>query len=179
MGHLDGSRDGSLTDLSGLNYNLENGTPANLLGALGSAITWSSGHTFLALPDRGPNAMVFDAYIDNTVSYVNRFPTITMHLKANKDDDGLPFTLSPHMQTTTLLWSSKPLLYSTGAGWAVGSGVPPINNLLQNFFTGRPDGFDPSHNSGNLSNARLDSEGLRVSNDGLGLRLGRVRPVRL
>ena len=82
-----------------------------MLGGLGSAITWSSGHTFVALPDRGPNAMVFDAHIDNTVSYVNRFLTITMHLKANKDDDGLPFTLSPHMQTTTLLWSAKPFLY--------------------------------------------------------------------
>ena len=167
VGNLDGSRDGSLTDLSGLTYNLENGAPANLLGGLGSALTWSSGNTFLALPDRGPNALVFDAHIDNTVSYINRFLTITMHLKPNKDADGLPFTLSPHMQATTLLWSSKPLVYGTGTGLGVGSGVPPINNLLQNFFTGRSDGFDPSHNSGNPSDARLDSEGLRVSNDGL------------
>ena len=167
VGTLDGSRDGSLTDLSGLSYNLENGAPANLLGGLGSAITWSSGNTFLALPDRGPNAMVFDAHIDNTVSYVNRFLTITMHLKPNQDADGLPFTLTPHMQATTLLWSSKPLVYGTGAGLSVASGVPPINNSSQNFFTGRSDGFDPSQNSGNPSDARLDSEGLRVSNDGL------------
>ena len=46
-------------DLSGLDYNLENGVPANLLGGLGSALTWGYGDTFLALPDRGPNAGKF------------------------------------------------------------------------------------------------------------------------
>jgi|SRR5579884_2141319 len=57
IGTLDDSRGGSFTDLSGLNYKLENGAPANLLGGLGSAIAYASGNTFVALPDRGPNAI--------------------------------------------------------------------------------------------------------------------------
>ena len=69
------SRAGANADLSGLTYSLENQGPANLLGGLGSAITYNSGSKFLLLPDRGPNAVTFDAAIDNTVSYVNRFHT--------------------------------------------------------------------------------------------------------
>ena len=69
------SRAGANADLSGLTYSLENQAPANLLGGLGSAITYNSGSKFLLLPDRGPNAVTFDAAIDNTVSYVNRFHT--------------------------------------------------------------------------------------------------------
>jgi hypothetical protein len=44
------------------------GAPANLLGGLGSGIAYASGNTFLALPDRGPNAVAFDAAIDSTAS---------------------------------------------------------------------------------------------------------------
>ena len=80
VGTLDQSRAGSFADLSGLTYKLENGAPANLLGGFGSAITYASGNTFLALPDRGPNAVPFDAAIDDTASYINRFHTITMDL---------------------------------------------------------------------------------------------------
>ena len=69
------SRAGANADLSGLTHSLENQAPANLLGGLGSAITYNSGSKFLLLPDRGPNAVTFDAAIDNTVSYVNRFHT--------------------------------------------------------------------------------------------------------
>ena len=58
MGTLDQSRAGSFADLSGLTYNLENGVPANSLGGFGSAIAYASGNTFLALPDRGPNAVI-------------------------------------------------------------------------------------------------------------------------
>jgi hypothetical protein len=35
---------------------LENGVPGNRLGGMGSAIAYAGGNTFLALPDRGPNA---------------------------------------------------------------------------------------------------------------------------
>ena len=42
---------------------------SNLLGGLGSAITYNSGSKYLLLPDRGPIAVTFDAAIDNTVSY--------------------------------------------------------------------------------------------------------------
>ena len=56
IGNLTESKAGPNTDLSGLHNTLESGVPANLLGGMGSAITYASGNTFLALPDRGPNA---------------------------------------------------------------------------------------------------------------------------
>jgi hypothetical protein len=164
---LDQSRAGAWADLSGLKYDLENGAPANLLGGFGSALTYASGDTFLALPDRGPNAVEFDDAIDNTASYVNRFHTITMHLEPNRTGTGLPFLLAPELRETTLLWSLTPLAYGTGKDLGVGSGVPRINNFFQHFFTGRSDNFDTRQSSGDPNDARFDTEGLRVSNDGL------------
>jgi hypothetical protein len=166
MSTLDQSRAGAWADVSGLKYNLENGVPANSLGGFGSAIAYASGDTFLALPDRGPNAVEFDDAIDNTASYINRFHTISMHLEPNGSGTGLPFTLTPELRETTLLWSLSPLVYGSGEGLGVGSGVPPLNNFFQHFFTGRSDDFDPKRNSGDPDDARLDSEGMRVSNDG-------------
>jgi hypothetical protein len=165
VGSLTESRAGANADLSGLTYSLENQAPANLLGGLGSAITYDSGKKFVLLPDRGPNAVNFDALIDNTVSYVNRFHTAQMDLDANPAGP-LPFTLTARLQTTTLLWSHSPLVYGTGDGLGVGSGVPPINNVNQHFFSGRSDNFDPAGNSGNPDNARFDTEGIRISADG-------------
>jgi phytase-like protein len=159
------SRAGANADLSSLTYSLENQAPANLLGGLGSAITYDSGKKFVLLPDRGPNAVTFDALIDNTVSYVNRFHTVQMELNANPAGP-LPFTLTARLQNTTLLWSSDPLVYGTGAGLGVGSGVPPINDVHHHYFSGRSDNFDPAGNSGNPNNARFDTEGVRVSADG-------------
>jgi hypothetical protein len=165
VGTLDQSRAGSFADLSGLTYKLENGAPANLLGGFGSAIAYASGNTFLALPDRGPNAVEFDDAIDNTASYVNRFHTIQMTLKPNTSGSGYPFTLTPQLQATTLLWSLTPLVYGTGDGLGVGTGRPPINNFLQHFFTGRSDNFSQTRNSGDPNDARFDTEGMRLSND--------------
>ena len=168
VGSLTQSAAGPDADLSHLTYKLENGAPANLLGGLGSGLAYASGNVFLALPDRGPNATPFDAAIDDTVSYISRFHTITMDLDPNKSGADLPFTLTPHLRATTLLSSFlRPLVYGTGSGLGVGSGVPPVNNLLLHFFTGRSDNFDRSFNSGHESDARLDPEGIRVSNDGL------------
>jgi hypothetical protein len=65
-GTLTESSAGLFQDLSGLDYNLENGAPANLLGGLGSGLTWEYGDRFLALPDRGPNAQSFDSLVDDT-----------------------------------------------------------------------------------------------------------------
>ncbi len=166
VGTLDQSRAGSFADLSGLTDTLENGAPANSLGGFGSAICYASGNTFLALPDRGPNAMPFDSNIDDTASYINRFHTVTMDLQPNTSGTGYPFTLTPTLRATTLLWSLTPLVYGSGDA-IVGSGKPPINNFLQHFFTGRSDNFDPNHNSGDPNDARFDSEGMRLSNDGL------------
>ena len=165
-GTLTSSRAGSYADLSGLKGTLQNGVAANLLGGLGSGIAYLSGDTFLALPDRGPNAVPFDSNIDDTVSYIDRFHTIKMKLKANPAGP-LPFELTPELQDTTLLWNLSPLVYGSGVGLGVGSGAPEQNNLLQHYFTGRSDNFDPDKNSGDPQDARLDPESIRVSNDGL------------
>src|SRR5262249_19884758 len=129
-GSLTQTHDGADADLSGLTYNLENGKPANLLGGLGSGLTFASGNTFLALPDLGPNATSYASAIDDTTSYINRFHTITMELNSSPNNTGLPFTLIPRLQGTTLLWSATPLVYGTGSGLGVGSGVPPVNNPI-------------------------------------------------
>ena len=71
------------------------------------------------------------------------------------------------MRSTTLLWSLTPLAYGSGKDLGVGSGVPPLNNFFQHFFSGRSDNFDPRNNSGDPRDARFDAEGMRVSNDGL------------
>src|SRR5262249_37690663 len=155
----------SNVDLSGLNYTLENGLPANVLGGLGSGLTYASANKFLALPDRGPNAMPYDAAVDDTVSYINRFHTITMELNSSPNAFGLPFTLVPRMTDTTLLWSRTDLVYGSGAGLGVPSGVPPVNDSVHHYFTGRSDNFDAAQNSGNPADARFDTESIRVSND--------------
>ncbi|HKD04830.1 MAG TPA: esterase-like activity of phytase family protein [Bryobacteraceae bacterium] len=166
IGNLTQTSAGSNVDLSGLTYKLENQAPANLLGGLGSGLTYVSADTYLALPDRGPNAMPFDSAIDDTDSYINRFHTIRMGLSRNTTGKGLPFNLVSMMQSTTLLWSPDKLVYGTGAGLGVGSGAPAVNTSLQHFFTGRSDNFDPTKNSGAPLDARFDSESIRVSNDG-------------
>jgi hypothetical protein len=165
VGTLTGSRAGSNVDLSGLTYSLENRAPANLLGGLGSGLTYASANTFLALPDRGPNAIPFDSAIDNIASYINRFHTIKMDLNSSPNPAGLPFTLVPRMMSTTLLWSGTDLVYGTGTNLGVPPGVPPENDLFHHFFTGRSDNFDASQNSGNPNDARFDSESIRISND--------------
>ena len=123
-GTLTSSPAGSYADLSGLKGTLENGVRANLLGGLGSGIAHVSGDEFLALPDRGPNAVGFDSAIDDTASYIDRFHTVRMHLQSNPGGT-LPFTISPQLTSTTLLNSITPLVYGSGDGLGVGSGAPP------------------------------------------------------
>lgn len=165
---------GSLTgtsDLSGLTGTLENGLAGNLLGGLGSGLAWAGGNTFLALPDRGPNATPYNPLVDDTVSYISRFQTLTMNL-TQSSSGALPFTLAPTLTATTLLSSSTALNYGTGAlgtdaTHTLGSGVPALNAINNtNYFTGRSDGF-AAGSSTNPNNARLDPESIRVSNDGL------------
>jgi hypothetical protein len=164
-GTLTGSTAGYYTDLSGLNYNLENGVSASLLGGMGSGLAWASGNTFLALPDRGPNAVGYNSAVDDTVSYINRFHTVTMSLKPNPGT-GLPFFLTPTLKSTTLLSYGWPLVYGDGQSVGLGSGAPTQNNAVRKYFTGRSDNFDASQNSGNPLDARFDTEGIRLSNDG-------------
>jgi hypothetical protein len=116
------------------------------------------------VPDRGPNAVSFDSTVDDTVAYINRFETFRLDLAPSDAGSALPFTLTPTLRSTTLLSSATPLVY----GNLDGSGVPALNKANHTFyFTGRSDGFDPSKPSTNPNNARLDSESIRISNDGL------------
>ncbi len=171
-GALTGSAAGSGVDLSGLTAPLENGLPGNVLGGIGSALAWAGGNTFLAAPDRGPNATPYNGAVDDTASYIARFETVQMKLTPNGASGSLPFVLTPTLVATTLLSSPTPLIYGTGAnlgnridGTPLGSGAPAVNTATKNYFTGRSDNFGAG-TSGNTNDARLDPEGMRVSNDG-------------
>lgn len=154
---------------------LENGVPGNRLGGIGSGIAYAGGMTFLALPDRGPNAKPYDALVDDTVSYIVRFHTFSLSLAPSDAGSPLPFTLTPTLRKTTLLSSRNPLVYGSGNGLGyqidgstpLGSGAPALNAVGRAYyFTGRSDNFDPTRPSTNPADARLDPEGIRVSNDG-------------
>jgi len=169
-GTLNGSAAGAGVDLSGLTGALENGVPGNALGGIGSGLAWAGGNSFVAVPDRGPNATSYNAAVDNTSSYVARLQNVTLALTPGVG--GAQGTLTPTLTGTTLLWSSTPLNYGTGAGLGtksdgtpLGSGAPAINGNGRYYFTGRSDNFGAG-NSGNPNNARLDPEAVRVSRDG-------------
>lgn len=155
---------GGTTDLSGLSGVLESGLRADVLGGIGSGLAWAGGDTFLVLPDRGPNATSYlgGSVVDNTTSFIPRFHTVTLNLTASASG-GLPYTLTPTLKATTLLYSPTPLSYGTTAG--LPSGAPTQNTAGKHYFTGRSDGF-ATGNSLTPSNARFDPEALRVSRDG-------------
>lgn len=159
-------------DLSGLTGKLENGADADILGGMGSGFAWAGGNTFIATPDRGPNAVSYNANLDDTTSYISRFQTLTMGLTANTSGSGFAFNLTPTLTKTTLLYSPTVLNYGTGAGLGnkldgtpIGSGAPTINDTTHQYFTGRSDNYGAG-TSANTNNARLDPEAVRVSNDG-------------
>ncbi len=171
-GTLTGSSAGVGVDLSGQGGLLENGLPGNVLGGIGSALAWAGGDTFLAAPDRGPNATAYNGAVDDTASFIARFQTVSMSLTANPSSGGMPFVLTPTLVATTLLSSPTALNYGSGAGLGkridgtpLGSGAPAINTATASYFTGRSDNYGPG-DSGNAANARLDPEGMRMSNDG-------------
>jgi hypothetical protein len=163
---LNGSTAGPNADLSGLTGKLENGYAENVLGGLGSGLAYAGNSTFVAVPDRGPNAHVFDAKIDNTVSFIPRFHTIAMALAPAAAGSPLPMTLAPTIKSTTLMWSATPLVYGTGAGLDVGPGAPAENTAQKFYFSGRSDDYDPTKDSCFTSDARFDLESIRVANDG-------------
>ncbi len=162
-----GNLSGSLSDLSGLNYNLESGLAANLLGGMGSGLAWAGGNTFLALPDRGPNANDWGASsLDNTTSFISRFQTVQLDLVAAAPGSALPYTIAPTLKATTLLSSATPLNY--GAKAPTLTGIVNSSALTAGstqYFSGRSDNFATGLST-NPNNARLDPEGIRVSNDG-------------
>lgn len=149
---------------------LENGIAGNLLGGMGSGLAYAGGNTFLALPDRGPNAAPYDASVDDTASYINRFQTVNLSLAANPAYNAatvgsLPYLMSAYLTDTTLLSSVSPLVYGA-ATTTLPSGVPALNTAGTYYFTGRSDNFDASKTSTNKFNGRLDPEGIRLANDG-------------
>ncbi len=151
---------GASTDLSGLSGMLENGVDAaNVLGGIGSGLAWAGGNSFIALPDRGPNATGYagGAAVDNTTSYIARLQTVQLTL-GKAPSGSLPYTLTPTLKATTLLSSSTALSY--------GAVTPAANTAGSFYFSGRSDNFAPGSNSANPFNARLDPEALRVSADG-------------
>ena len=162
-----GSLSGNNGDLSTeTSAPLENGVPGNLLGGIGSGLAYAGCNTFIAIPDRGANAVSYNSAVDDTTSYINRFQTISMKLLPTPIGSALPFTLTPSLIGTTLLSSNKPLYYGTGADLGVPSGVPAQNTHSNYYFTGRSDNFNPTQISTYPNNARFDPEGVRVSNDG-------------
>jgi hypothetical protein len=155
-----GTLNGSGGDLSAATAGpLENGTAGNLPGGLGSGLAWAGGNTFIATPDRGPNATNWNAALDNTTSYISRFQTLELGLVKNNSGVGLGWTLAPTLSATTLMYSATPLAYAAGA-------TPALNGNGQYYFSGRSDNFDPTQPSSNPNDARLDPEAVRVSKDG-------------
>ncbi|MGZ8191499.1 MAG: esterase-like activity of phytase family protein [Methylococcaceae bacterium] len=160
-----GTVDGNYQDLSARTTGpLESGVPGNILGGVGSGLAYAGGNTFIALPDRGPNANPYNPLVDDTTSYINRFHTFNLSIAANPGYDplvtgSLPYILSPALTATTLLSSPIPLTYAAG-------GAPALNIPGHNYFTGRSDNFEPTRNSTFSRHGRLDPEGVRVSNDG-------------
>ncbi len=152
------------TDFSPVTEILENGLTQNVLGGIGSGLTWAGGTTFLGIPDRGPNATPYTngPLIDNTASFISRVEILDLKLTPAVSG-GLPFTLTPSLKATTLLSSPTPLIYGSTPG--LGSAIPAANQPGKYFFTGRSDNFG-SGLSTNPDFARFDPEAIRVSNDG-------------
>ena len=171
-----GSLSANAADLSGLSGALENGVAGNVLGGIGSGLAWAGGSTFVATPDRGPNAVAYNPLVDDTSSYIARFQSLNLSLAPSASGSPTPFTLTPTLVGTTLLSSATPLVYGSGAAgtgtvaginYTLGSGAPALNVVSgTNYFTGRSDNFDPAALSTSPNNARLDPEGVRVASNG-------------
>ncbi|HEY8100214.1 MAG TPA: esterase-like activity of phytase family protein [Burkholderiaceae bacterium] len=163
-----GSISGNIADLSSETAGLlENGVAGNLLGGIGSGLAYAGGDTFIAVPDRGPNAKAYNSNVDDTASYIPRFHTISMLLTPNAPGSALPYSLNPTLVATTLLSSRQPLVYGSGVGLGVGNGAPALNATNHTYyFSGRSDNFDLARLSTDTNDARLDPESVRISNDG-------------
>jgi hypothetical protein len=146
---------------------LENGIAGNKLGGMGSGLAYAGCNTFLALPDRGPNAQPYNSAIDETASYIPRFHTVHLALAPADASASLPFILTPFVTDTTLLSSLTPLAYGSGTAYGVPNGRPALNPKNHAFyFSGRSDNYAADKLSTDPNNGRLDPEGIRISNDG-------------
>jgi hypothetical protein len=163
------------TDLSGRTDVIENGNSQNVLGGLGSGLAYAGGTTFLATPDRGPNALPCNNNVDDTVSYISRFQTLQISLTPS-GGGGLPFTLTPTLTATTLLSSPQPLNYGGSPAGTTSTGAPmPSGNAIDTtpgayYFTDRSDNYGTTYGqatgSANQFNGRFDPESIRLAPDG-------------
>jgi len=132
---------GTAADLSGLSGMLEDGTPANRLGALGSALAYNGkSKSYYFTPDRGSNHTTYSPAIDNTTSYHARFEEFKINVTLGGGEGGSKGLLTADLIRTGLLTNER--------GEA---------------FNGLSTGFTSAATS---SNARLDPEGVRVGRDG-------------
>jgi hypothetical protein len=146
---------------------LENGAPGNLLGGMGSGIAYAGCNTFLAVPDRGPNAIAYDTAVSDTTSYINRFHTISIDLAPSAPGSALPFELTPTLAATTLLHAPQKLGYGDGVLAGLIDGTPALNATNHtHYLTGRADNFVATQLSTYALDGRFDPESIRVSNDG-------------
>ncbi len=151
MGSLGGGSS-DMRDLSGLNHPLENGVANNLLGSFGSGFAYSGfDNRFLAVADRGPNAVPYNSAVDDTSSFIDRFHEIDLSITQT----GSSWNITPTLVKTTLLSSPVPLVGSTS-----------IDNPNKTYFTGLSSGFDATKSSANPTNMRFDPEAIRVSRSG-------------
>ena len=110
-----GQVNGAYQDMATKTANpFENGVAGNLLGGVGSGLAYAGGNTFLAIPDRGPNATPYNSAVDDTTSYVPRFQTFSLSLAPNPSYDSLvvgslTHIVSPFLTETTLLYSKSQL----------------------------------------------------------------------
>ena len=163
-----GSLDSHGADLSAETAGtLENGLAGNRLGGIGSGFAYAGDNTYIAIPDRGPNAVPYNPRVDDTTSYIDRFQTLTLAFTPNPPGAALPYRVTPTLVGTTLLSSATPLVYGSGTAAGLVNGAPALNARHRTYyFTGRSDNFDPRVPSDSPANGRLDPEGVRVSNDG-------------
>lgn len=167
-----GSLDGHGGDMAVLTAApLENGTPGNQLGGLGSGLAHLRCDQFLAMPDRGPNAVHYNPAVSDTTSYIARFHTLDLRLQPTPHGR-LKYALVPIVQATTLLWSPTPLVYGDGKAVGLHSGRPSLNRDGHDYFSGRSDNFSAADASIQPSAARLDPESIRTTADGKRLYIG-------
>ncbi len=153
-----GAIPGTATDLSGLTDILPNGVADNAFGGTGSTIAYTGiGNEFIVIPDRGPNAVSWNAAVDDTVNYVARFQTVTLNVNRGAG------TVTPTLVGTTLLSSPTPLVGTGNANPALNRTINGQAVTGQNYFTGLSSNFDATNSANSM---RLDPEGSRVSPDG-------------
>jgi len=136
---------GNGVDSSGLPATLlEDGvSPENALNGFGSGLGWAGGNSFYALCDRGPNKVVYNASVDNTTSFPNRFQHFTI-------------TLAPQGSLTNGVYASY-------AVTATATGTSLLKTAKGQQYLGISTAYARDTTQ---ENRRLDPEGIRVAPDG-------------